>query len=67
MRITVNGQETALDGRTVADLLAARLDDPRPHGIAVAVNDEVVPRDDWPRRPLAGGDVVEIVTAVQGG
>ena len=67
MLITVNGQATELAGATVADLLAARMDDPRPHGIAVAVNDEVVPRDDWPRRPLDAGDTVEIVTAVQGG
>lgn len=67
MLITVNGQATELAATTVADLLAARTGDPRPHGIAVAVNDEVVPRDDWPRWPLAPGDTVEIVTAVQGG
>lgn len=66
MTITVNGSPQDFTG-TVADLLAARLDDPRPHGIAVAVNEEVVPRGDWARRPLAAGDAVEIVTAVQGG
>jgi sulfur carrier protein len=64
--ITLNGKPADLAG-TVADLLLARMDEPRPHGVAVAVNDEVVPRDDWPRRQLAAGDVVEIVTAVQGG
>jgi sulfur carrier protein len=67
MTITFNGEALAIDAGTVADLLTLRLDDPRPHGVAVAVNDEVVPRDDWPRRPLADGDVVEVVTAVQGG
>lgn len=66
MTITVNGSPQDFAG-TVADLLAARLDDPRPHGIAVAVNDEVVPRADWARHRLAVGDTVEIVTAVQGG
>ena len=65
--MTVNGDAVAADVATVADLLAARLEDPRPHGVAVAVNGEVVPRDDWPRRHLAHGDTVEIVTAVQGG
>jgi sulfur carrier protein len=64
--ITLNGKPADLAG-TVADLLLARMDEPRPHGVAVAVNDEVVPRDDWPRRQLAAGDVVEVVTAVQGG
>jgi len=65
--ITVNGAAIELAGATVADLLAARMDDPRPNGIAVAVNEEVVPRDNWSRWPLADGDVVEIVTAVPGG
>jgi sulfur carrier protein len=64
--ITVNG-EAAATAATIADLLVARMDDPRPPGIAVAVNEEVVPRDDWPYRQLTTGDVVEIVTAVQGG
>ena len=36
-------------------------------GCAVAVNDEVVPRHDWPDRILAAGDRVEVLTAVQGG
>jgi sulfur carrier protein len=67
MTITFNGEALAVDAGTVADLLTLRLDDPRPHGVAVAVNDEVVPRADWPRLPLADGDVVEVVTAVQGG
>ncbi|MFC5727561.1 MULTISPECIES: sulfur carrier protein ThiS [Nocardioides] len=67
MTITFNGEALAVDADTVADLLALRLHDPRPHGVAVAVNEEVVPRDDWPRWPLADGDVVEVVTAVQGG
>ena len=65
--ITVNGEATEAGTANVADLLAARMGDPRPHGIAVAVNEEVVPRDEWPRRRLVAGDVVEIVTAVQGG
>lgn len=71
MKLTVNGEATAAAttaaATTIADLLGARLGDPRPHGIAVAVNEEVVPRDDWPRWPLADGDRIEIVTAVQGG
>ncbi len=67
MKLTINGEPVATGSVSIADLLASRLADPRPHGIAVAVNAEVVPRDDWPRRHLADGDVVEVVTAVQGG
>jgi len=65
--MTMNGEDLTVEAATLADLLALRLDDPRPHGVAVAVNEEVVPRGDWSRRPLADGDVVEVVTAVQGG
>jgi len=34
---------------------------------AVAVNDAVVPRSDWPARPVKPGDRIEVLTAVQGG
>ncbi|WGY03080.1 sulfur carrier protein ThiS [Nocardioides sp. QY071] len=64
--ITCNG-EAVTDAATVADLLERRLGDARPHGVAVAVNEEVVPRGEWPSWRLADGDVVEVVTAVQGG
>ena len=36
-------------------------------GIAVAVNGEVVRRVDWASHRLADGDVVDVVTAAQGG
>lgn len=36
-------------------------------GIAVAVNEEVVPRSEWGSRCLADADVVEILTPAQGG
>jgi sulfur carrier protein len=36
-------------------------------GVAVAVNDEVVPRRAWSATALADGDRVEVLTAVQGG
>ena len=64
MTITLNGETVPLDGTaTVADLLADR----GPDGVAVAVNGEVVPRSRHRNRPLVDGDVVEMVTAVQGG
>lgn len=73
MMITLNGEALAVEAVeavetvTIAELLELRLDDPRPHGVAVAVNEEVVPRAAWPEWRLADGDAVEIVTAVQGG
>jgi sulfur carrier protein len=39
----------------------------KPAGVAAALNGEVVRRPDWPQTPLADGDEIEVVTAVQGG
>jgi sulfur carrier protein len=36
-------------------------------GLAVAVDAEVVPRSEWDARPLADGERVEVLTAIQGG
>ncbi|PVG81638.1 thiamine biosynthesis protein ThiS [Nocardioides gansuensis] len=62
MRITLNGRVEERSPTTrVADLL------PDPRGCAVAVNGQVVPREHHAAHLLADGDVVEVVTAVQGG
>ncbi|WP_110207724.1 sulfur carrier protein ThiS [Nocardioides daejeonensis] len=62
--ITLNGVSVEFAG-SVADLVTQQHVDPR--GLAVAVDGTVVPRADWARSWLAGGQQVEIVTAVQGG
>jgi thiazole synthase len=64
--ITINAEPyTSPDPLTVADLLRRLGKDPGK--LAVEVNRAVVPRADHPRRPLADGDAVEIVTLVGGG
>jgi sulfur carrier protein len=66
MRLTVNGTEHDVAANaTVAamlETLAVRGD-----GIAVALNDEVVPRADHATRTLHDGDRLEIIVAVAGG
>ncbi|MDO7868879.1 sulfur carrier protein ThiS [Nocardioides jiangxiensis] len=67
MNLTVNGSPRACaDAATVASLVADVLGGPV-QGSAVAVNGEVVPRAAHTATRLNDGDVVEIVTAVQGG
>jgi sulfur carrier protein len=66
MTIVINGESRELpDGSTAAD--AAALITGQVSGVAVAVNDDVVPKSQWARTALADGDSVEILTAVQGG
>lgn len=68
MKLTVNGEERELgDVRTIAELLAILSIDRDRGGIAVAQNDQVVPRSRWQEATLAEGDHLEIIHAVQGG
>lgn len=66
MRLSVNGRPHDLpEGAVLAGLVAAVAPDPR--GVAVAVNGTVVRAAEWPATPLREGDLVEVVTAHQGG
>ncbi len=69
MKLCVNGETVRIDGDapSVADLLARRGVGPDAHGVAVAVNEQVVPRAEWAAHRLRDGDTVEIIHAVQGG
>ncbi len=64
--ISVNGEPRPLaPGTTVAALVATMTTATK--GVAVAVNEDVVPRSAWPLTLLKAGDRVEVLTAVQGG
>jgi sulfur carrier protein len=68
----VNGEPYPLDAPLPVDDLVAALvpgfaADRTARGIAVAVNDAVVPRSAWAGVLVGRGDRVEVVGAVQGG
>jgi sulfur carrier protein len=64
--IVVNGEPGVVAGETtVADLV--RQQRPSPKGVAVARNEEVVPRSQWATTVVTEGDRIEILTAAQGG
>lgn len=66
MTLTLNGEALELpDGATIRDLLAryGRQDS----GVAVAVNLDVVQREEFDSTVLRDGDRIDIVTAVGGG
>ncbi|WP_264049329.1 sulfur carrier protein ThiS [Methylobacterium flocculans] len=70
MRLTVNGEarESAaadLDALFREEAEETGIDDPQ--GIAIALNGAVIRRRDWNTTPLAEGDRIEIVRAMQGG
>ena len=65
--LRINGAPHPLRSRILRDLLRDLGHDPDRPGIAVALNGEVVPREEWGSRTLAPGDAIDIVGAVQGG
>ena len=68
MRVQLNGEWIELpEGCTLKDLLERLSIDPTQIGVAVAINQQVIPRAAWGSHPLAEGDKVEIVYARQGG
>ena len=67
MTIRVNDQARRVAaGATLYDLLRELALAGR-RGVAVAVNDTVVPRAEWPARALAEADRVLVIQAAQGG
>ena len=69
IEIQLNGEPASLaTPATVADAVdATGADVSGGRGFAVAVDGEVVPRSEWGTTPLAAGQKVEVVAAVQGG
>lgn len=66
--LIVNGERIPLaEAASLPAILADFGIDGESRGVAVAVNDEVVPRRAWSGVRLQAGDRVEVVTAKQGG
>ncbi len=69
MDLKINGETRSFDEdppTTLSELLD-RLEVPAARGVAVAVNDAVIPRGSWEDQGLTAGDRVEILRATQGG
>ena len=68
MKLNVNGKTMVLPTATTLAGLLEQLGIPQNRsGIAIAINDEVIGRDEWPSLTLDDGDNIEIIHAVQGG
>ncbi|MCW4351830.1 sulfur carrier protein ThiS [Hoyosella sp. YIM 151337] len=64
--VQINGEWRSYpDGASLSGLLES-LGLPS-KGLAIAINGEVVPKDDWPDTAVEPASRIEIVTAVQGG
>jgi sulfur carrier protein len=67
MDISLNGAPHRFEGASLVELLAAQAIDQTKPGVAVAINEAIVPRAEWATASLNPGDVVEIVRPHSGG
>ena len=68
MDLVVNGEKRAFEDIDTLDRLVDRLGIAADtQGVAVAVNDTVIPRGRWAATSLHADDRVEVIHAVQGG
>lgn len=66
IEIRVNGKVVRLNNSTnLRALVSERIE--RLEGVAVARNEEVVPRSEWADTAVRDGDRIEILVAAQGG
>jgi sulfur carrier protein len=66
--IELNGERVHLvDGATVREAVASAGVSGDGRGVAVAVDGEVIPRDEWTATALRPGQRVEVLGAIQGG
>jgi thiamine biosynthesis protein ThiS len=65
MNLTINGESQVLSAETLGALVEQL--GMKPDRVAIELNREIIPRDQWPRTPLHDGDRLEIVHFVGGG
>jgi thiamine biosynthesis protein ThiS len=65
MKLTINGQEQDVSSATLAKLIEQL--GMKPDRVAVELNCNIVPRDQWAVTNLSEGDQLEIVHFVGGG
>ena len=66
MRVTINDNEVEFTGNTLTELLNVHGFGDR-SGIAIAVNEIVIPRPEWQLYVLDEGDEILIIIPAQGG
>ena len=65
MQVIINGKQTMLTDVETVEHLIKHLD--LSGRIAIEINQQIVPRTEYPTHPLVEGDVIEIVHAIGGG
>lgn len=66
MNITVNDEQLSLDMPVTISQLLIQLEQP-PIGVALAINETIVPRENWETHFINDGDTILLFQAIAGG
>lgn len=67
MVLYINNQKKDIEGEFSIDILLNTLKFENTRGVALAVNDRVVPRSEWENFQVQDQDKITIIRATQGG
>jgi sulfur carrier protein len=67
MEVTVNQQKYAVSETCSVEELVLKVLNRSVQGIAIAINQNIVPKSDWTAQQLHQGDEIVMITATQGG
>jgi len=67
MEVLLNNQKYAIEEETSITKFLSQIDIVQTKGIAIAVNNMVVPKEQWENHILNNQDKIIIITATQGG
>jgi sulfur carrier protein len=66
MTITINAKQKQFSGKNISELMQS-LNIESTLGIALAVNEKVIPKSEWEKFELKDNDKILIIKATQGG
>ena len=68
IKIKLNGDEKNIESQiNLSEFIAKQLNNDDPRGIAIALNEMIIPKQKWDSVLINDNDSIEIVHAVQGG
>ena len=68
MNLIINGETKSFQaGQLTIREMLGHLDITLQKGVAVALNNAVIPQSQWEKSPLSDGDHIEVIRATQGG
>jgi sulfur carrier protein len=67
MNITVNNEVYELAEGSSLEAVIGQLQIPETKGIALALNEEIIPKSEWQKVNISEGDKIIIIGAVAGG